>query len=1622
MTAKPSLPFSLVDREAEGVVAAFWPASPSGPHPLLLILLTLLLSLSNALTVTAAPSGPGSGTPWDPESPARGRTAIHDPRTVIAPADSPLSRQPGFRLWHHYGSFALFQVEEGALNSLSAAELAEVRVDPGLDWILFDRQPINTRAARVDLPSPRVARESAAASLHLIQFVGPIKDGWLDAVRASGVVPVQYLANNAYLVWADAAGRGQMNGLAEQREFVQYSASYHPAFKLGPSIEKRILSGADPSEILPVVIQLYDHPGKEASLDLIAQLTLEHLTDWYPILNFQNRIIRVRATDLETIAGLPDVVWLGEYFPRELLDEVQTQTLAGNLDESRSGPNGPGYQDWLDALGFSQNPADYPVVSVTDDGIGNGATTNGAGDPALTRLGDGLSSRVSFAKNCTSDAAPDGQRGHGHINASIISGYDSRMGFPFRYPGDYQRGQGVNPYGRTGNTKIFSNNGPYDLRACGNSDAGLITSQQDNGALISSNSWGCSRCAGTYDDAAQAYDAAVRDADPDEAGNQQMVFVFSAGNGGPTAATIGSPANGKNMITVGASENRRPADEDGNWTDGCHIGPSDADNAMDVASFSSRGPAPGGRAKPEVIAPGTHIQGTASTATGYNGLGTCDQYRPSGQRLFAASSGTSHSTPAVAGLASLYYWWLATHYGLATPSPAMIKAYLLSHLTYLTGVAANDSLPSPNQGYGMPNMKLAFDTTPRLLLDQTHIFTSTGQTWTWSGGVADPSKPLRIVLAYTDAPGALGTSPQVNDLDLSLVANGDVYLGNHFSGQWSTTGGIPDGANNHEAIFLPAGMNAPLSIQVTATNIAGDGVPDNADSTDQDFALLCYNCAQQADFTLAATPNSQGVCAPAPASYSISLGSILGFANPVTLSATGLPAGTTAAFNPNPLPPPGISILTLGDTGLASPGSYSPRVEGTASGDTPKAVELGLNLFTTVPGIPTLTDPVNGANQVSHTPTFFWNPSPQALTYAIQVASDSGFTNLVASGTGLRVTAWTMPVPLASSSRYYWRVTAFNPCGANPGSSVFSFTTLAAPGDCAPGDTANILYQTGFEEDGAGWISGGDGNSWTLARSNPYRGSQHFHGNDPDLVSDQRLASPAISLPAGQNPVFLNFWHAPFLESDGSGGCFDGGILEISTNGGSTWTPLADDAFLIGGYTGSIASAYGNPLAGLPGWCSTSATYLNSVVDLSTYAGRSIQLRLRLASDISVGNPGWDLDDLLVQSCVATGEICDMGPLTIGPQIFEPGHYYRASERSISTQGLVEARSGADLRLRAPTIHLAPGFHLARGALLKVLAQGVTCAVPAQAQAGAEVGLERTPLPARPIRAAHPSDRPIPFSRLDQLPPWLQTLLITKGVNLSAASQILLDPQGLWLLFTTPQALAPGDGNGTHDIYHFDLTRAHLSLISATPKGYAGRGASGYPAADGLGARIVFQSDADDLVAGDDNGVTDIFLHELPLGLTHRITASATQISAHPALDLEGVDLVYDQQDTEGERDILLDSTLGDTLPEALSLARDEGGLVLDNHHPAISADGRFIVYLEEGLGENRARCQVHFLDRDGGAYRRQPCPRELAALSEGARPYFSASGDWVEWYLPDQDAPLQIPNPLFDLAVGTWP
>ena len=160
------------------------------------------------------------------------------------------------------------------------------------------------------------------------------------------------------------------------------------------------------------------------------------------------------------------------------------------------------------------------------------------------------------------------------------------------------------------------------------------------------------------------------------------------------------------------------------------------------------------------------------------------------------------------------------------PSPAMVKAYLCNSARYLTGLAANDDLPSNAQGMGELDLLRMFDGVPRVLRDEqpffsyleippgptnytAQLFSKTGQSYELNGQVADATKPFRVTLAWTDAPGDPARFKQLsNDLDLQVTVGGQTYKGNVFIGPNSLPGGSFDNINNMESVFLPRGRRA----------------------------------------------------------------------------------------------------------------------------------------------------------------------------------------------------------------------------------------------------------------------------------------------------------------------------------------------------------------------------------------------------------------------------------------------------------------------------------------------------------------------------------------------------------------------------------------------------------------------------------------------------------------------------------------------------------------------------------------------------------------------------------------------------------------------------------------------
>ena len=394
--------------------------------------------------------------------------------------------------------------------------------------------------------------------------------------------------------------------------------------------------------------------------------------------------------------------------------------------------------------------------------------------------------------------------------------------------------------------------------------------------------------------------------------------------------------------------------------------------------------------------------------------------------------------------------------------------------------------------------------------------------------------------------------------------------------------------------------------------------------------------------TLGAVPSSVNLCAGDDAVYRIGVGD--SFTSDVTLSTSGEPAGTSTGFsvNPVPTPLPATSLLTVSSTGALATGSYDFTVSGQDSleGGSTFDTMVTMNVFAAVPSSgPTLTAPANDAVDEGVLPTFQWAAVADTLSYTLEVDDDPAFGSIDYTASGLTTTSHALTVELDYDTTYYWRVRGDNSCGGGVDSVVFNFTTLLFPGDCPSDFGQTFHFEDSLEGNTAAWSSSGTGNTWALSGARVTSGANAFYAMDPSSTTDQRLVSPSITLPVGVNNLTLQFQNYQAFETpNGDGRCWDAGVLEISTDNGTTWSQVPASAMLTDPYdniiwndtpgNNPITNSYGATMA----WCDELQPFVRSVVDLSAYSG-TVRFAWRLGSDGAAGNEGWYIDDVSIRSC-----------------------------------------------------------------------------------------------------------------------------------------------------------------------------------------------------------------------------------------------------------------------------------------------------------------------------------------------------------------------------------------------------
>lgn len=181
------------------------------------------------------------------------------------------------------------------------------------------------------------------------------------------------------------------------------------------------------------------------------------------------------------------------------------------------------------------------------------------------------------------------------------------------------------------------------------------------------------------------------------------------------------------------------------------------------------------------------------------------------------------------------------------------------------------------------------------------------------------------------------------------------------------------------------------------------------------------------------TPAAAVADCPAPQNMSIALGttSAGGFTNPITLSATGNPAGTSVTFTTNPVTPGASTFVVLGGTNTLSPGSYQINVQGTATGATTQTRQLTFTI-TTGPA-PVITAQPQSQSVCTGSPVSF-SVGASNVTYQWQVSTNGGatYTNI----SGATSSAYAIASAAVSLSGNLYRCVLLNSCGATATSSA----------------------------------------------------------------------------------------------------------------------------------------------------------------------------------------------------------------------------------------------------------------------------------------------------------------------------------------------------------------------------------------------------------------------------------------------------------------------------------------------------------------------------------------------------------------------------------------------------------
>jgi Tol biopolymer transport system component len=194
---------------------------------------------------------------------------------------------------------------------------------------------------------------------------------------------------------------------------------------------------------------------------------------------------------------------------------------------------------------------------------------------------------------------------------------------------------------------------------------------------------------------------------------------------------------------------------------------------------------------------------------------------------------------------------------------------------------------------------------------------------------------------------------------------------------------------------------------------------------------------------------------------------------------------------------------------------------------------------------------------------------------------------------------------------------------------------------------------------------------------------------------------------------------------------------------------------------------------------------------------------------------------------------------------------------------------------------------------------------------------------------------------------------------------------GRFVAFDTAARLDPQDFNGNSDVYVRDAEGTQISRVSLPASGTGDpNGASIRPSLSSDGRLIAYESIAGNIVTNDSNGVSDIFVYDMQSNTTTRISIStngtqANGMSLNATISADGRYVAFESAatnlisgDTNGVNDIFVrDMLLSTTIRVSVDSSGIQGNFA--SHRPRLSGTGQFVVFSSDATN-------LVFLDSNG--------------------------------------------------------